>query len=130
MQPDDAIFNAVPVLGQLLQQESHSLKSSLIASLAGTIIGMVASQLLQSGTSGQSAGSQRYQIATRFKQFVKQHYKELKQVLQYAELLNITPLYLNEAIKDITGFPASHWIQQEIVLEAKRLLYYAPREQP
>ncbi|GAA5087448.1 hypothetical protein GCM10023210_10290 [Chryseobacterium ginsengisoli] len=52
------------------------------------------------------------------------HYKELKQVKEYASLLNITPLYLNEIVKEITGFSASHWIHQEIILEAQRLLYY------
>lgn len=39
-------------------------------------------------------------------------------------MLNITPLYLNEIVKEITGFPASYWIQQETILEARRLLYY------
>jgi len=33
--------------------------------------------------------------------------------------------YLNEAVKETTGFTVSHWIQQQIMLEAKRLLYYS-----
>ena len=34
--------------------------------------------------------------------------------------------YLNEVIKEQTGYPVSYWIQQEILQEAKRLLYYTP----
>ncbi len=45
-------------------------------------------------------------------------------MITIAAQLHITPLYLNEIVKEITGFPASYWIHQEIMLEAKRLLYY------
>lgn len=124
VQPGDVVFDTVPLLEQLLLREHHALQSSLVASLTATILGIIAARIVQSGSSGHSIGSQKYHIAIRFKQLVKQHYKERKQVLQYAERLNITPLYLNEVVKEITGFPASYWIQQEIVLEAKRLLYY------
>jgi len=27
-------------------------------------------------------------------------------------------------VKDITGFAVSYWIRQEVIMEAKRLLYY------
>jgi len=33
-------------------------------------------------------------------------------------------LYLNEVSKEITGFIASYWIQNEVLLEAQRLLFY------
>jgi AraC family transcriptional regulator, transcriptional activator of pobA len=56
---------------------------------------------------------------------VQLRYKQYKQVKDYASFLNITPLYLNEIVKQITGFTVSYWIQQTIMLEAKRLLYYS-----
>lgn len=124
VQPDDPVFNTLPILDQLLHQEHHSLKSSLIASVTETVTGMIAAKLIQPRAAGRGIGGQKYAITTRFKQLVKQQYKELKQVMQYADQLNITPLYLNEVMKEITGFPASYWIQQEVILEAKRLLYY------
>lgn len=46
-------------------------------------------------------------------------------VTDYADELIVTPNYLNEVIKKITGFPASHHIQQRIVLEAKRQAAYS-----
>ncbi len=48
----------------------------------------------------------------------------MKTPSSYAGALNITPSYLNEAVKKTTGFPASYWINQEIVLEAKRILFH------
>jgi AraC-like DNA-binding protein len=85
---------------------------------------MVATALVQSKGSVGLIGGQKHQTVIRFKQLVQAHYKALKQVQAYASQLHITPLYLNEIVKEITGFPASHWIHQEIMLEAKRLLYY------
>lgn len=32
--------------------------------------------------------------------------------------------YLNECVKNITGFSVSYHIQQRIILEAKRMLFY------
>lgn len=43
-----------------------------------------------------------------------------KQVKEYAELLAVTPNYLNDIIKEISGFTAGYHIQQKIILEAKR----------
>jgi len=44
---------------------------------------------------------------------------------QYAVDLNISPAYLNECIKSVTGKPVSYWVQHELILESKRLLHYS-----
>ena len=121
---NDVIFKSIPILEQLLLKEQSQLNKSIISYQIGTIIGITASKVIQSKTSGQINNGQRYHIVNQFKQLIRNNYKDVKQVQQYAALLNISPLYLNEVIKEITGFPASYWIQQEIVLEAKRLLNY------
>ena len=41
-------------------------------------------------------------------------------VSDYAGQLYVTPNYLNRTVKKITGFTASHHIQQHIITEAKR----------
>ena len=48
----------------------------------------------------------------------------MKSPCQYADKLNYSLSYLNESVKSVTGFPISYWIHQQIILEAKRLLYY------
>lgn len=63
-------------------------------------------------------------ISRQFKALLQQQYISMKSPAAYASALNISASYLNEAVKQVTGFPVSYWIHQEIVLEAKRLLYY------
>ena len=50
--------------------------------------------------------------------------RTLKSPIQYAKALNYSLSHLNESVKITTGFPISYWIHQQVVLEAKRLLYY------
>jgi AraC family transcriptional activator of pobA len=40
-------------------------------------------------------------------------------------MLHVSPAYLNECVKTTTGHSVSYWIQQQIILEAKRLLGYS-----
>ena len=43
-----------------------------------------------------------------------------KMATDHASQLYVTPNYLNRIVKKLPGFTASHHIQQQIVLEAKR----------
>lgn len=67
------------------------------------------------------------EIARRFNQLVKEQYKILKRPADYAEAMNITVSYLNDTLKAVTGFSCTHIIQQEIIGEAKRLLFYTSK---
>lgn len=63
-------------------------------------------------------------IAQNFKRLLSEHYKTEKSPSAYAAMLNISGSYLNEVLNKVTGFSVSYWITQEIMLEAKRLLYH------
>lgn len=41
---------------------------------------------------------------------------------EYAELLHVHPNYLNDVVKEITGYPASHFVQKQLIQEAKSRL--------
>jgi len=60
------------------------------------------------------------QVCQQFKELVNKHYKSKKMVSDYASELNLSPNYLNEIIKKITGHSAGYLIRQRIALEAKR----------
>ncbi|MDR1021721.1 MAG: AraC family transcriptional regulator [Prevotellaceae bacterium] len=66
-------------------------------------------------------------ITLQFKMLLAAHLKTVKSPTQYASMLHISPTYLNEAVKAVTGFPAGYWIQHAVTLEAKRLLFYTDR---
>jgi AraC family transcriptional activator of pobA len=65
------------------------------------------------------------ELSAAFKKLLVTHVRDIKSPADYAAKLNVSASYLNEVIKKVTGSPASYWIQQEVMLEAKRLLYYS-----
>lgn len=66
-------------------------------------------------------------LLKNFLQLVQEHFANKKQVTDYASELCVTPNYLNRTVKKITGFTASHHIQQQIILEAKRKAIHSGR---
>lgn len=66
-------------------------------------------------------------ITRAFNQLVNAHFRTLKRPADYAEKLNITVSYLNDTLKAVTGFSCTHIIQQEVIGEAQRLLFYTSK---
>jgi AraC family transcriptional activator of pobA len=64
-------------------------------------------------------------ITQEFRKLLLRQYKVNKSPLEYAAALNLSLSYLNEVVKATTGQSVSSLIQHEIMLEAKRLLYYS-----
>ncbi|MBB6127952.1 helix-turn-helix domain-containing protein [Mucilaginibacter lappiensis] len=73
----------------------------------------------------QFALSRPVQLAQEFKKLLINNIRQVKSPSAYASMLNVSETYLNEALKKVTGLSVSYWIQQEVLLEAKRLLYYS-----
>jgi AraC-like DNA-binding protein len=69
--------------------------------------------------------SRNIELAEKFKSHLEKNFRTQKKVADYARLLSVTPNYLNEIVKKITGYPASHHIRQRVVLEAKRQAAYS-----
>ncbi|WP_051292782.1 helix-turn-helix domain-containing protein [Olivibacter sitiensis] len=61
-------------------------------------------------------------IADRFLQKVRQHYKTERKVEYYAVQLQLSANYLSHVVKDVTGRTAGEWIDDYVALEAKALL--------
>lgn len=66
--------------------------------------------------------SRKEQLVARFQLLVNQKIIDLKQVNEYAGLLHVHPHYLNDVVKEITGFPASYFIQKQLIDEIKSRL--------
>ena len=63
-------------------------------------------------------------LFNRFSAALDQQFRTMKQVAEYANELSVTPSYLTEVVKRISGYSASYHIQQRMVQEAKRLAIY------
>jgi len=75
----------------------------------------------------QFEGSLQVSVQTRnmslmksFISLIEKKYMYWKLVKDYACELSVTPNYLNEVVKKVSGYPAGYHIRQRIVLEAKR----------
>ncbi len=81
---------------------------------------------LYAARQGMAAGnvSRSRSINQEFRAMLAMKYKTVQRAGEYASALHLSLSYLNEAVKEATGFTVSYWIQHEILLEAKRLLYY------
>lgn len=69
--------------------------------------------------------SRPVEMSKQFKRLVIENFRTIKSPSAYADKLNVSESYLNEVVKKVTGFPVTFWINQEIILEAKRQLYYS-----
>jgi AraC family transcriptional regulator, transcriptional activator of pobA len=63
-------------------------------------------------------------MVIKYKHLVNEKYLEFRQVSDYANMLCLTPGHLNDKIKEQTGGTAKDLINERIILEAKRLLFY------
>jgi AraC family transcriptional regulator, transcriptional activator of pobA len=66
-------------------------------------------------------------IVQQFKSIVENHFREWHQVKKYAEKLNVTPSYLNDVIKLAIGISAKDFIQNRLILEAKRMSVFTDK---
>jgi AraC family transcriptional activator of pobA len=126
---DETLFDSAHLLEEIIQSRplSHS-PVSVLQSAVDTFIGLFINTYLSNYSDKKIFSENRYYVLTRqFKSLVRQKFKTVKTPGQYAALLNVSTPYLNEAVRRATGLPLSHWIQQEIIVEAKRLLFHTDR---
>jgi len=64
-------------------------------------------------------------IVREFKVLLEENFRLLHKVSDYADLLYVTPKYLSEILKNVTGRTAVDIIQERIILEAKRLFIHS-----
>jgi len=69
--------------------------------------------------------SRDVELVKSFTSLVEKNFKTIKRVNEYAKGLYVTPNYLNEIVKKVTGHSAGQHIRQRVVLEAKRQAAYS-----
>jgi AraC-like DNA-binding protein len=73
---------------------------------------------------GESKITQQHCLLKSFQQLIGEHYQHLHDVAGYANLLNLTPGYLNEVVKGQSGKTAISHIHNRLAVEAKRRLLH------
>ena len=89
------------------------------------LVSAIKSIVIKNIKSGNSIIPHRYQrLAIRFQQLMDQHIRVIKSPAKYASLLNVSGVYLNEAVKAATGKSVSYLIGEYVTILAKRELCY------
>ncbi len=66
--------------------------------------------------------SRKEELNIKFHELLFRHFRQQHGVRFYADKLFVTPKYLSETVKDVTGRSASQWIDAALVVEAQALL--------
>lgn len=136
---DEYILNHSPF--QLTKQQQSELKQiyfllsdriarndrqtkEIIRNLSAAFVGIIA-EAVEATNHVQAAGNKRQkEIALLFRTLLKEELHTDKRPSYYASRLNISAVYLNEVIKSVTGMSTSQYIQNEVMLQAKRMLFH------
>lgn len=120
------ISEAVSLCIKISERNHEKLYHSLLKDSCNTLVALVASQYLAQDKSADTLS--RFDVITKaFKAILERNFITAKKPAEYAQSLNISSSYLNECVKNTTGYPVSHHIHQRIILEAKRLLCYSDK---
>lgn len=120
----DEFRQCIQLVYQRFQKIDQPLSKQIVHSLLSSFIGIFSEAYLLNNPKNELLNSRPLQLTRQFRSMLLDHFKRVKGPAEYAAMLNISLTYLNEVVKSNTGFPVSYWIHHEIILEAKRLLYY------
>ncbi|MDP9077848.1 MAG: AraC family transcriptional regulator [Bacteroidota bacterium] len=109
---------------EFIERQDDKFYLPIIHTLVQSFLAMAASTYNHLG-SAENKHTRSAELARQFKTLLAVNARTIKSPAAYASKLNVSPGYLNEAIKIATGSTVSYWIQQEIFNEARRLLYHS-----
>lgn len=101
--------------------EAHAYKPMITNSLFNALIMRIAGLFSDSEKKESPVKNRAYGIAQQFKQLVSDH-SFLNTPAFFAGKLHITTAHLNDCVKSITGLSVTHFLQDAMLLEAKRNL--------
>jgi AraC family transcriptional regulator, transcriptional activator of pobA len=65
------------------------------------------------------------QMVTTFKHLVSRHFTRVHHVSDYAGMMNISPKYLNQVVKEVLGVTAKDVIHEQLIIQARRELKFS-----
>lgn len=92
--------------------------------MAETFISIVAEVVSDINLQQMKYSRRHIEIVLMFRHLLVEHLATNRQPSYYASLLNISTVYLNEIVKEVTGMNTTLYIKKEVVLQAKRLLIH------
>ena len=96
----------------------------IMRNLASAVVGIDAGYFKRVNSRQNSYNSRHAEIVLQLNSLLQTDITESHSPSYYADKLNLSPVYLNEVVKIVTGWSVSNYIRNEVILRAKRLLYH------
>lgn len=112
------------ILADRIGRASDKQAKTTARRLTETIVSIVAETVQDAGLQHIKSRRRQIEIVLAFRHLLTEHLAVNRSPAYYASRLNISPAYLNEVVKGVTGMNASSYIRNETVLQAKRLLVH------
>lgn len=112
------------ILADRIGRASDKQTKTTARRLTETFVSIVAETVQETGLQHIKSSRRQIEIVLAFRHLLTEHLAVNRSPSYYASHLNISPAYLNEVVKEVTGMNASSYIRNETVLQAKRLLVH------
>lgn len=112
------------IMEERIDRITDNLQKTTVRRLVEAMIGIIAEVLQETSLKQVRHSRRNLEIVQSFRRLLNEHIATDRSPSHYASLLNISPVYLNEVIKKVTGSSAASYIKNEVVLRAKRLLVH------
>lgn len=121
----DIEFDEIKTLFTLIRRTvERNSDMTVVRHLISAFVGMIAECFQRSFCQRSEYNSRHTDIVIKLNSLLQTHLTESHRPSFYADKLHLSTVYLNEVVKNVTGWNASNYIRNEIVLRAKRMLYH------
>ena len=98
------------------------LRQELVQSILQVFYLDVCRMMEQRAPRGEHYNARTYNLFYHFMQLLASNYMDEREVAWYADALSLTPKYLSEVVKTVSGRTVGQWISLMVVMEIKSLL--------
>jgi len=118
----DRVHEIAEMIDELCASEIPN-KEAAVASLLKTLLIYCDSNcnIRLNGTSNQN----KIRLVTTYKELVAKHFTNVHQVNEYANMMNISPKYLNQVVREILGVTAKAVIIEQLMIKARHDLKFS-----
>lgn len=120
----DELEQVASILAGRVDCVADEQAKAVVRRLTETFLAIVAEALREIGLQQARHSRRHVELVLSFRRLLAVHLPTSRKPSYYASLLNISPVYLNEVVKDVTGMNVTSYIKAELVLQAKRLLVH------
>lgn len=118
-----ALEKAIWLLQEKIRNRTHIFQKEIVYNATeGLVLELLSIMVRKTNDMVHPVLSRKEEIVDEFLKLLSKHTRERRPLTFYAEKLFITPQYLSFILKEQTGKTGSKWINDALIVEAKRLI--------